>query len=80
MKTLQTPSRTSLGLAGGGLCGVFAPAGAFAYFVGELYLTIANMAPVPLLMVATFFGLRQVLAVSCGCSGRRSIPAPTIIS
>ena len=43
MKTLQTLSQSTLGLllclAVGGLCGVFAaPAGAFAYFIGELYL------------------------------------------
>lgn len=68
MKTLQTLSRSTLGLllclAVGGLCGVFAePAGAFAYFIGQLYLSIVNMAAIPLLVVATFFGLRQVLAL-----------------
>jgi Na+/H+-dicarboxylate symporter len=68
MKTLQTLSGSTLGLllclAVGGLCGVFAaPAGAFAYFIGQLYLSIVNMAAIPLLVVATFFGLRQVLAL-----------------
>ncbi|WP_158936199.1 dicarboxylate/amino acid:cation symporter [Burkholderia sp. S171] len=68
MKTLQTLSQSTLGLllclAVGGLCGVFAaPAGVFAYFIGELYLSVVNMAAVPLLVVATFFGLRQVLAL-----------------
>jgi hypothetical protein len=68
MKTLtlrQASNSTSvllLCLAAGALCGIFAaPAGAFAYFVGQLYLAIVNMAAVPLLVVATFFGLRQVL-------------------
>lgn len=68
MKALYTLSRSTLGLiaclAVGGLCGVFAePAGAFAYFVGELYLCVVNMAAIPLLVVATFFGLRQVIAL-----------------
>ncbi|MFL9921722.1 cation:dicarboxylase symporter family transporter [Paraburkholderia fungorum] len=68
MKTLQTLSLSTLGLllclAVGGLCGVFAePVGAFAYFIGQLYLSIVNMATIPLLVVATFFGLRQVLAL-----------------
>jgi Na+/H+-dicarboxylate symporter len=68
MKTLQTLSQSTLGLllcvAVGGLCGAFAaPAGAFAYFIGQLYLSVVNMAAVPLLVVATFFGLRQVLAL-----------------
>ncbi|WP_017773561.1 dicarboxylate/amino acid:cation symporter [Paraburkholderia kururiensis] len=68
MKALHTLSRSTLGLiaclAVGGLCGVFAePAGAFAYFVGELYLCVVNMAAIPLLVVATFFGLRQVIAL-----------------
>lgn len=68
MKTLQTLSQSTLGLllclAAGGLCGVFAePAGAFAYFIGQLYLAVVNMATIPLLVVATFFGLRQVLAL-----------------
>jgi Na+/H+-dicarboxylate symporter len=49
-------------LASGALCGaIAAPAGELAYFVGQLYLAVVNMAAVPLLVVATFFGLRQVL-------------------
>ncbi|HEY2022388.1 dicarboxylate/amino acid:cation symporter [Paraburkholderia sp.] len=68
MKALQRFSQSPLGLllclAVGGLAGVFAaPAGAFAYFIGQLYLSVVNMAAVPLLVVATFFGLRQVLAL-----------------
>jgi Na+/H+-dicarboxylate symporter len=68
MKALQTLSQSTLGLfvclAVGGLCGVFAePAGAVAYFIGQLYLSVVNMAAIPLLVVATFFGLRQVIAL-----------------
>ncbi|OXJ22614.1 sodium:dicarboxylate symporter [Burkholderia sp. HI2714] len=68
MKALHMLSQNTLGLivclATGGLCGVFAePAGALAYFVGQLYLSIVNMAAIPLLVVATFFGLRQVIAL-----------------
>jgi Na+/H+-dicarboxylate symporter len=68
MKTLRTLSQSTLGLivclAVGGLCGVFAePVGQFAYFVGQLYLSVVNMAAIPLLVVATFFGLRQVIAL-----------------
>jgi Na+/H+-dicarboxylate symporter len=66
MKTLRTLSNSTLVLllcvATGALCGVFAaPAGAAAYLVGQLYLAVVNMAAIPLLVVATFFGLRQVL-------------------
>ncbi len=68
MNTLKTLSNSTacllLCLAVGGLCGVFAaPAGAVAYLVGQLYLAVINMAAVPLLVVATFFGLRQILAL-----------------
>jgi Na+/H+-dicarboxylate symporter len=68
MKALHMLSQSTLGLiiclAVGGLCGVFAePAGAAAYFAGQLYLSVVNMAAVPLLVVATFFGLRQVIAL-----------------
>lgn len=68
MKALHLLSQSTLGLivclAVGGLCGVFAePAGALAYFVGQLYLSVVNMAAIPLLVVATFFGLRQVIAL-----------------
>ncbi|MGF6742804.1 dicarboxylate/amino acid:cation symporter [Paraburkholderia atlantica] len=68
MKALHMLSQSTLGLivclAAGGLCGVFAePAGAAAYFVGQLYLSVVNMAAIPLLVVATFFGLRQVIAL-----------------
>jgi Na+/H+-dicarboxylate symporter len=49
----------------GAFAGVFAgPAGALAYFAGQIYLAIVNMAAVPLLVVAMFFGLRQLLSLS----------------
>lgn len=68
MKLLLKLSQSTLALivclAVGGLCGVFAaPAGELAYFVGQLYLAVVNMAAIPLLVVATFFGLRQVIAL-----------------
>ncbi|ACC75055.1 cation:dicarboxylase symporter family transporter [Paraburkholderia phymatum] len=68
MRTLRTLSQSTLGLiaclALGGLCGMFAgPVGEFAYFIGQLYLSVVNMAAIPLLVVATFFGLRQVIAL-----------------
>jgi Na+/H+-dicarboxylate symporter len=68
MKALHTLSQSTLGLiaclAVGALCGVFAePVGAVAYFIGQLYLSVLNMAAIPLLVVATFFGLRQVIAL-----------------
>jgi Na+/H+-dicarboxylate symporter len=48
----------------GAIAGVIAaPVGAAAYFVGQLYLSVVNMAAVPLLVVAMFFGLRQLLAM-----------------
>jgi Na+/H+-dicarboxylate symporter len=43
---------------------VAAPVGAVAYFIGQLYLSLVNMAAVPLLVVAMFFGLRQLFAMS----------------
>ena len=63
MKTLRSLSNSTLVLllcvATGALCGVFAaPAGAAAYLIGQLYLAVVNMAAIPLLVVATFFGLR----------------------
>jgi Na+/H+-dicarboxylate symporter len=51
-------------LAGGGLAGWFAPrAGEPLFVLGHVYLTLINMAALPLLVVATFFGLRQTLAL-----------------
>lgn len=49
----------------GGLAGSFAPpVGRFAFFVGQMYLALVNMAAVPLLVVAMFFGLRQLMLLS----------------
>jgi Na+/H+-dicarboxylate symporter len=48
----------------GAIAGVVAaPVGAAAYFVGQIYLSLVNMAAVPLLVVAMFFGLRQLFAM-----------------
>lgn len=49
-------------MATGALAGVMAqPLGNAAYLIGKLYLVVVNMAAMPLLVVAIFFGLRQVL-------------------
>lgn len=49
-------------MATGALAGVVAaPFGHVAYVLGQLYLLVVNMAAIPLLVVAIFFGLRQVL-------------------
>ncbi|MFC0401962.1 dicarboxylate/amino acid:cation symporter [Paraburkholderia rhizosphaerae] len=66
MKTLRQLSNSTVVLllcvATGVLCGVYAaPAGDAVYLIGKLYLAVVNMAAIPLLVVATFFGLRQVL-------------------
>lgn len=48
----------------GGVAGVYAPKlGEFAYVIGQIYLAIVSMAAIPLLVVATFFGLRQTMAL-----------------
>lgn len=65
MNVLKPLSGSTLALlacmAAGALCGLVAePAGALAYLFGQLYLAVVNMAAMPLLVVATFFGLRQV--------------------
>lgn len=68
MKALNWLSHSVPGLllclVAGALAGTVAgPLGRFAWLVGQLYLSVVNMAAVPLLVVATFFGLRQVLAL-----------------
>ncbi|MGJ7530147.1 dicarboxylate/amino acid:cation symporter [Variovorax sp. GB1P17] len=51
-------------MAAGGLAGVYAPAlGNVAYVAAQVYLSIVSMAAIPLLVVATFFGLRQTMAL-----------------
>ncbi|MDE1180918.1 cation:dicarboxylase symporter family transporter [Paraburkholderia sp.] len=69
MIALKRFSNSTLGLllcfALGALAGAFAPpVGGFGFFVGQLYLSLVNMAAVPLLVVAMFFGLRQLLLLS----------------
>lgn len=68
MKALHWLSHSVPGLllclVAGALAGTVAgPLGRFAWLIGQLYLSVVNMAAVPLLVVATFFGLRQVLAL-----------------
>lgn len=51
-------------LVAGGLVGHFLPDfGAGAALLGQMYLGVIGMAALPLLVVATFFGLRQTLAL-----------------
>lgn len=51
-------------LAAGSLAGVYVPSlGAFGFMFGQLYLAVVSMAAIPLLVVATFFGLRQTMAL-----------------
>jgi Na+/H+-dicarboxylate symporter len=48
----------------GSLAGALAePLGEAAYAVGQVYISIVTMAAVPLLVVAMFFGLRQLMAL-----------------
>ncbi|QYY33253.1 dicarboxylate/amino acid:cation symporter [Cupriavidus pinatubonensis] len=68
MKALRWLSNSFPGLllclvAGAGAGMVMAPLGTLAWLFGQLYLSVVNMASVPLLVVATFFGLRQVLTL-----------------
>ena len=51
-------------LLAGSVAGVYAPSlGDFAYVIGQIYLSVVSMAAIPLLVVATFFGLRQTMAL-----------------
>jgi len=51
-------------LVAGGLVGHFVPdIGMAAAVLGQMYLGVVGMAALPLLVVATFFGLRQTLAL-----------------
>ncbi|MEP6791328.1 MAG: cation:dicarboxylase symporter family transporter [Ramlibacter sp.] len=51
-------------LVAGGLVGRFVPdLGAYAAVLGQVYLGVVSMAALPLLVVATFFGLRQTLSL-----------------
>ena len=69
MKALRHFSNSTLGLAFALGLGIVAgtlapPAGAPAYIVGQIYLALVNMAALPLLVVALFFGLRQLLTLA----------------
>jgi Na+/H+-dicarboxylate symporter len=69
MNVLKRLSNSTLVLllcfALGGVAGAFAPpVGGFAFFIGQIYLALVNMAAVPLLVVAMFFGLRQLFLLS----------------
>lgn len=51
-------------LIAGALVGIFLPElGADAAVLSQLYLAVVSMAALPLLLVATFFGLRQTMAL-----------------
>ncbi|WP_198088807.1 dicarboxylate/amino acid:cation symporter [Variovorax sp. E3] len=51
-------------MAAGAVAGVYAPAvGDVAYVAAQVYLSIVSMAAIPLLVVATFFGLRQTMGL-----------------
>lgn len=51
-------------LIAGALVGIFLPElGASAAVLSQLYLGVVSMAALPLLLVATFFGLRQTMAL-----------------
>lgn len=51
-------------LVAGALVGIFLPGvGADAGVLSQLYLGVVSMAALPLLLVATFFGLRQTMAL-----------------
>jgi Na+/H+-dicarboxylate symporter len=76
MGLLKRLSSSSLALLlcllGGAVTGWFAPSSGEPLFIlGSAYLTLINMAALPLLVVATFFGLRQTLALPQ--PGRRTL-------
>lgn len=51
-------------MAAGAVAGVYAPAvGDVAYVAAQVYLSVVSMAAIPLLVVATFFGLRQTMGL-----------------
>ena len=63
-KLSSSPPALLACLVAGGLVGRFFPdLGELAALLGQLYLGIVGMAALPLLVVATFFGLRQTLAL-----------------
>lgn len=63
-KLSGSPAALFACLVAGALVGHFFPGpGAWATVLGQLYLGVIGMAALPLLVVATFFGLRQTLAL-----------------
>ncbi|RYZ11754.1 MAG: cation:dicarboxylase symporter family transporter [Comamonadaceae bacterium] len=51
-------------LLAGSVAGAYAPVlGVIGYVIAQIYLAVVSMAAIPLLVVATFFGLRQVMAL-----------------
>jgi len=63
-KLSSSPAALLACLVAGALVGYFLPdLGGSAVIFGQLYLAVVGMAALPLLVVATFFGLRQTLAL-----------------
>ena len=59
-------------LVAGAVAGIYAPSvGDFGYVFSQIYLSLVSMAAIPLLVVATFFGLRQTMALTS--PGRRML-------
>lgn len=58
-------------LSGGVIGWVFPSIGTKTLFLGQIYLNLINMAALPLLVVATFFGLRQTLLLPV--PGKRAV-------
>lgn len=68
----NSPLALLLCVLAGGLVGWLAPSvGGQAFILGQIYLALVNMAALPLLVVATFFGLRQTLSLPQ--PGRRTL-------
>ena len=60
----SNPLLLLLCLLAGAMAGSLLPAVAEpAYVLGQVYLALINMVSIPLMVVATFFGLRQTLAL-----------------